>query len=165
MKQKIQLSETLDRNQDPHHLSIDFTAYKPLNQGHAQPLCSLSAPIKLGCVVVQTLSHGQFFCNPMDCSLPGSSIHGILQARILELVAVSPGNLPTQGSIPCLLYWQVGSFPLSHQGSHKTGTDIQIRATQYCHMCLGQTMTSLNGKFKILQSRSRKLKCLQLLGR
>ena len=23
-------------------------------------------------------------CNPMDCSLPGSSVHGILQARILE---------------------------------------------------------------------------------
>ena len=27
-------------------------------------------------------------CNPMDCSLPGSSIHGILQARILKLVAM-----------------------------------------------------------------------------
>ena len=24
-------------------------------------------------------------CDPMDCSLPGSSVHGILQARILEL--------------------------------------------------------------------------------
>ena len=28
-------------------------------------------------------------CNPMDCSLPGSSVHGILQARILEWVAIS----------------------------------------------------------------------------
>ena len=28
-------------------------------------------------------------CNPMDCSLPGSSVHGILQARILEQVAIS----------------------------------------------------------------------------
>ena len=28
-------------------------------------------------------------CHPMDCSLPGSSIHGILQARILEWVAIS----------------------------------------------------------------------------
>ena len=28
-------------------------------------------------------------CNPMDCSLPGSSIHGILQGRILEWVAIS----------------------------------------------------------------------------
>ena len=27
-------------------------------------------------------------CNPMDCSLLGSSVHGILQARILERVAI-----------------------------------------------------------------------------
>ena len=28
-------------------------------------------------------------CDPMDCSLPGSSVHGIFQARILEWVATS----------------------------------------------------------------------------
>ena len=28
-------------------------------------------------------------CDPRDCSLPGSSAHGILQARILEWVAIS----------------------------------------------------------------------------
>ena len=28
-------------------------------------------------------------CDPMDCSLPGSSVHGILQARTLEWVAFS----------------------------------------------------------------------------
>ena len=28
------------------------------------------------------------FCDPMDCSPPGSSVHGILQARILEWVAM-----------------------------------------------------------------------------
>ena len=28
-------------------------------------------------------------CDPMDCSSPGSSVHGILQARILEWVAIS----------------------------------------------------------------------------
>ena len=33
--------------------------------------------------------------DPMDCSLPGSSVHGIFQARILEWVAISsPGDLP-----------------------------------------------------------------------
>ena len=31
---------------------------------------------------------GPTLCNPMDCSLPGSSVHGILQARILEWVAM-----------------------------------------------------------------------------
>ena len=29
----------------------------------------------------------------------------------------TPGIFPTQGSNPCLLHWQVGSLPLSHQGS------------------------------------------------
>ena len=28
-------------------------------------------------------------CDPTDCSLPGSSIHGIFQARVLEWVAIS----------------------------------------------------------------------------
>ena len=28
-------------------------------------------------------------CSPMDCSLPGSSVHGIFQARVLEWVAIS----------------------------------------------------------------------------
>ena len=36
-------------------------------------------------------------CDPMDYSLPGSSIHGIFQARILEWVAIS-FSFPTQGS-------------------------------------------------------------------
>ena len=39
-------------------------------------------------------------CDPMDCSLPGSSVPGILQARILAWVAIPllQGFFPTQGS-------------------------------------------------------------------
>ena len=37
-------------------------------------------------------------CDPMDCSQPDSSVHGILQARILECVVILfPGNLPDPG--------------------------------------------------------------------
>ena len=40
-------------------------------------------------------------CGPMDCSLPGSSVQGILQARILKWVAIlSLGNLPDPGIEP-----------------------------------------------------------------
>ena len=38
--------------------------------------------------------------NPMDCSPLGSSVHGILQARILELPCPSPGDLPDPGIKP-----------------------------------------------------------------
>ena len=41
----------------------------------------------LGCV--------RLFCDPIDCSLPGSSVHEIFQARVLEWVAIpTPGDLP-----------------------------------------------------------------------
>ena len=38
---------------------------------------------------VYVLSHVWLFCNPMDYSLPGSSVCGIFQARILEQIAIS----------------------------------------------------------------------------
>ena len=55
-------------------------------------------------------------CNPMDCSPPGSSVHRISQARILEWVAISffMGVFPAQGWNPCLLHWQADFSPLSH---------------------------------------------------
>ena len=57
------------------------------------------------------------FWDPMDFSTPGFSVHGILQARILEWVAIfsSKGIFPTQGlnpSLLCLLHWQAGSLQL-----------------------------------------------------
>jgi len=33
--------------------------------------------------------------NPMDCSLPGSSIHGVFQARVLEWVPLPKAKKPT----------------------------------------------------------------------
>ena len=53
----------------------------------------------------------------MDCSPPGSSVHGILQARKLEWVACSfsKGSSLTQGLNLHLFHWQVGSLPLSHE--------------------------------------------------
>ncbi|XDA75854.1 hypothetical protein R6Z07F_006019 [Ovis aries] len=38
---------------------------------------------------VKVKSLSSTICDPMDCSLPGSSIHGISQARVLEWVAIS----------------------------------------------------------------------------
>ena len=41
-------------------------------------------------------------CDPVDCSPPGSSIHGILQARILEWVAISFSRGSSQPRSPAL---------------------------------------------------------------
>ena len=40
------------------------------------------------CTCVQSLQSGPTPCDPIDCSPPGSSVHGILQARTLEWVAM-----------------------------------------------------------------------------
>ena len=55
----------------------------------------------------------------MDCSLPGWSVNGILQARILEwgAIALSRGIFLTQGSNPGLPHCRQTLYPLSHQGS------------------------------------------------
>ena len=55
------------------------------------------------CEVTQT---SPTLCNPMDCSPPGSSVHGILQARIPESGAIPflQGIFQTQGSNLSLLH-------------------------------------------------------------
>ena len=55
-------------------------------------------------------------CDPTDCSPPGSSVHGILWARILGCHALFQGIFPTQGSnlhLLCLLHWQADFLPVS----------------------------------------------------
>ena len=71
----------------------------------------------LQCVHVQSLSRVQLFCGPMDCSLPGSSVHGISTQEYWEWVPISsPGDLPNPGIEPCLLRRKVNTLPLSHLG-------------------------------------------------
>ena len=60
--------------------------------------------------------------DPTDCSPPGSSLHGIFQARILEWGChfLPQGDHSDSGIEPkslCLLHWQVDSLSVSQQGS------------------------------------------------
>ena len=70
-------------------------------------LVSKSSP----CFLVSVTQLCLTFCDPMDCSPPGSSAHGVSQVRIQEWVAIS--FLP----IPEIDTWQANSLPLSHLGS------------------------------------------------
>jgi len=61
-------------------------------------------------------------CSPLDYSPPGSSVHGILQARILEGVAMPSSRGSSQPrDWTCVsyinLHWQVGSLPLAPPGN------------------------------------------------
>ena len=57
-------------------------------------------------------------CDPLDCSPPGFSVHGISQARLLEWVAISFSRRSSQPGIkPVSPALQKDSLPLSHLGS------------------------------------------------
>ena len=62
-------------------------------------------------------------CNPVDYNLPGSSVHGILQARVLEWVAISF----SRGSSPPRDQTQV---------SHLGGRRFNLWATREAHVKL-----------------------------
>ena len=73
----------------------------------------LSRPQKGGVLVAQS---GPTVCDPVGCSLPGSSVHGILQAEILEWVVIPfSRDLPAPGSDPGLLHCRQMLYRLSHQ--------------------------------------------------
>ena len=99
-----------------------------LSDGAAHPHVYLgqfpnSSPALVG---AKSLQSHPTLCNAMDCGLPGSSIHGILQARMLEWVAISSSrgsSRPRDGthasyvSANCRRYetW-VGFLPLTPPG-------------------------------------------------
>ena len=75
-------------------------------------------------------------CNPMDCSPPGSSVHGILQQRILEWVATpfSRGSFwPTDRThhLSHLLHWQASSLPLAPSGKPHEEILISVKGTEF----------------------------------
>ena len=91
----------------------DQVASHPLFSPRCQ--CMITGPTPHVCACM--CAHAQpcpTLCDPMDCSLPSSSIHRIIQARIPEWVAIfySRGIFLTQGSNLRLLHRQAASLLL-----------------------------------------------------
>ena len=76
--------------------------------------------VKQGLCCAKLLQSCPTLCDPTDYGLPGSSVHGVLQARRLKWVhLLLPGSCPTQGLTSLLLgllHWQVVSLPLGPPG-------------------------------------------------
>ena len=110
-----------------------------------QPSRPLSPPSPQSCPTL---------CNPVDCSPPGSSVHGVLQAGILEWVAVSfsGGIFQTQGSNRGLLPLRQILYQLSYQGSPEINYSLifksmRVQLSSFTDLfCCGQ---SLLGKLGI----------------
>ena len=69
-------------------------------------------------VCAKSLQSCPTLCDPMDCCPPGFSVHGILQARILEwLPFPPPGDLPDPGIKPASPALAGGFFTTGHLGN------------------------------------------------
>ena len=71
------------------HMNLRISSNFCKNKKSAGILTGIALNLQIslgGIVVVQSLSHVWLFYDPMDCSPPGSSVHGISQARILKWV-------------------------------------------------------------------------------
>ena len=69
-------------------------------------------------------------CDPMGCSLPGSSVDAIIQARMLEWVAMLSSRAPSDRGVeptpPEPSTVQADSLPLSHQGLFKDYYEVAM---------------------------------------
>ena len=80
-------------------------------------------------------------CDPMDCSPPGFSVHGILQERLLEWVTMPSSKGSSQprdqtSDLLCLLHWQVGSLPLVPPGKPSVAYfDLKNKFLRTNHWC------------------------------
>ena len=93
-------------------------------------LASVSPRVSSNCFLhlqeTLQISLGLTLSNPMDCSLPGSSIHGIFQARVLEwgAIAFSKSN-PCWPSKPNILgHILLGQDPPPQDGEPDVGAQI-----------------------------------------
>ena len=77
-------------------------------------------------------------CNPVDCSLPGSSVQGILQTRILEWIAVPQPRDQTQ--VSCI---SGGLYHVSHQGSPSSEGYPKGNTPRQCNLDQSAGMQSL----------------------
>ena len=64
----------------------------------------------------------------MDCSLPGVSVYGIFQTRVLEWVAILQSIFPTQGLNPGLPHCRQTVYPLSQMNIKRK---IQLMIVRY----------------------------------
>ena len=91
-------------------------------------------------------------CDPMDCSLPGSSVHGILKARILEWMAISfsrGSSWPRDRTwVSCI----AGRFfTISNRGL-STLVEFEfpaLKAKSYCLTCVGHTEASTHSLISV----------------
>ena len=117
---------------------LDFQLHRSSLSFCCLPVCSHVSslertPVIFDCVVFKLLQPCPTLCSPMDCSPPGSSVHGILLARILKWVAIPSSRESSQprdrtqvSQVSC-----IGRQVLYHQGNLRSQFSYYTRDESY----------------------------------
>ena len=110
------------------------------------------------CVYAKSLQLCLTLYNPKDYNQPGSSIYGILQARILDWIAMpsSRGSFWSRDlnlHLLCLMPCQAGSLPLAIPGKPSWDIVVVLLLSHFSHVQLPETSTTVLKRLeKILNS-------------
>ena len=116
----------------------------------------------LMCLVIQSCPT---LCNPIDYSTPGSSVHGLLQARILEWVAcLPPGDLPNPGIKPRSPSLKADTLPSEPPGKYKNTGVSSLSLLQEIFLTQDQKQVShIAGRFYTSRAtRKALLSCIKM---
>ena len=111
----------------------------------------VGCPFLLQCMNVKSESEVAQLCptlsDPMDCSLPGSSVHGIFQARVLEWVAIAfstgvPRIIQTNPSI----FLKFNKSLIEHHYKHTELTKLNTMIGDV-RICINVTFSISSGSF------------------
>ena len=143
---QLQLASCGTQAQLPHDMwNFPGSGIEPVSPALAGRLLTSGPPRESGCCYFKVLNFTcsylpvythrrskvaqlcEILCDPMDCSLPGSSVHGIFQARVLEWVAISFSRGSSSPRSPALQADTLTSEPPGKPNTHNQNTNKEIK--------------------------------------
>ena len=97
--------------------------------------------------------------DPMDCSLPSSSIHGIFQARVLERGATAFSISHSKNPQPC----SSSTWPMPITDTQLSRWSINERESGWCKMWQESTRLGASWRLALAQALRKPLNCFELL--
>ena len=149
----IQINLSIKQKQIHRHRKNAYDYQRGNDQGGINQEFGINRHCAVLCLVAQSCLT---LCDPMDCSPPGSSVHGDSPGKNTGVGchALLQEIVPTQGSNPGSSALQVDSLPLSHQGSP---LGLQYSYTEV------SSLSFLQGNFPTQESNQGLLHCRWIL--
>ena len=114
-----------------HRSKTKWHTSSPWGFTNSTPSPAENPPVTPQCVSACSVTQSrQTLCSPMNCSQPGSSVHGVLQARILEWVAIPFSRGSSQSRVRTQDSWIAGGFSTTDSPGKARKSSLQCLSWQ-----------------------------------